>query len=71
MRAPLAGLAIGLIAAFGLTRLLRSLLFGVSPLDPLTFAATLAVLVGVAALANLLPARRAARLDPVVTLRAE
>jgi predicted permease len=65
------GVAIGLGGAAGSTRLMRSLLFGVSPLDPITFAAVPIVLVVAAVLASYLPARRAAALDPVETLRAE
>jgi predicted permease len=65
------GVAIGLIAAAGLMRLMKSLLFGISPLDPLTYAAVPVVLVAAAALASYLPARRAAAVDPVTTLRME
>jgi predicted lysophospholipase L1 biosynthesis ABC-type transport system permease subunit len=65
------GLAIGLAGAIGLTRLLGSLLFGTSPLDPLTFAGMSAVLATAALLASYLPARAAAAVDPVETLRAE
>jgi predicted permease len=65
------GLAIGLIAASGLTRLMSSLLFGTKPLDLMTYA-TAALLLGIAAvLASYLPARRASAVDPVETLRAE
>jgi putative ABC transport system permease protein len=64
-----AGIAVGLAAALGATRLLASLLFGVTPADPLTFASTAAILIGVAALACSIPARRAARVDPVLALR--
>jgi ABC-type lipoprotein release transport system permease subunit len=53
------------------TRLLASLLFGVSHLDPLTYVLVTAVLLGIAALACLVPARRAAMLDPMQALRAE
>ncbi len=65
------GVAVGLAAAAGLTRLMASLLFGVSPLDPVTFAGVAAALAAVALLASWLPARRAARVDPVVALRFE
>jgi predicted permease len=65
------GVAIGLPASAALTRLMKSLLFGISPLDPLAFAAAAVVLIFTAALASFLPARRAAAVDPVETLRAE
>ena len=65
------GVAIGLAAAAGLTRLMSSLLFGIKPLDPLTYAVG-ALLLGIAAvLASYLPARRASAVDPVEALRAE
>jgi predicted permease len=65
------GVAIGLAAAAGLTRLMSSLLFGIKPLDPLTYAAG-ALLLGLAAtLASYLPARRASAVDPVEALKAE
>ncbi len=66
-----AGVVVGLALAFGLTRLMSTLLFGVSPVDPATFTAVPAGLVCVAILASWIPARRAARVDPVVALRAE
>jgi predicted permease len=66
-----AGVVIGICAAAGLTRLMRSLLFAISPLDPLTFATVPLVLAAAALLASYLPARRAAAVDPVVSLRAE
>ncbi len=63
------GLAIGALAAVAVTRLLASLLFGVSPLDPLTYAASVAGLGAIALLATWLPARRATRVDPALALR--
>ena len=65
------GVVIGVGAAAGLMQLMKSLLFGVSPLDPVSFLAVPLVLAGAAALAGYLPARRAAGVDPVVALRAE
>ena len=65
------GVAIGLAAAAGLTRLMSSLLFGIAPMDPLTYAAVPAVLLAAALLASYLPARRAAAVDPVETLKAD
>ncbi len=63
------GLAAGLAIAFGLSRLVEKMLFGISATDPLSFGATAAVLAAAALLANLIPARRAAALDPTVALR--
>ena len=63
------GLAIGLAAAAGLTRVLRTLLFDVTPTDPLTMGVVAAIIAGVAAAACLVPAWRAARVDPIVVLR--
>jgi putative ABC transport system permease protein len=65
------GLAIGLPAAFVLARTLGSLMFGVSPADPFTFAATTAFFLVIGLAAGAVPALRAARVDPVVALRAE
>jgi ABC-type antimicrobial peptide transport system permease subunit len=71
MRLAVVGIVIGLGAAWALTRLLSSLLFGVSPHDPATFAAIAAMLVAVAFLASYVPGRRATRVDPLETLRCE
>jgi putative ABC transport system permease protein len=67
----LAGIVIGLLLALVLTRAVASFLYGVSALDPLTYLATTLLLVGVALLACYFPARRAARVDPMVALRRE
>ena len=66
-----AGAFAGVVAALGLTRLIRTLLYGVSATDPLTFAAGIVVLLGVAVLASILPAARAANVDPAIALREE
>jgi ABC-type antimicrobial peptide transport system permease subunit len=65
------GVALGVTASLVLTRALRSLLYEVSPTDPLTLAGTSLLLVGVAALASWLPALRASRVDPIGALRSE
>ena len=67
----LVGVPLGLGAALGSARFVRSMLFGLTPEDPKTLAAATAILLAVAGIAGYLPARRAARLDPVVTLREE
>jgi putative ABC transport system permease protein len=67
----LLGASGGLIAASGLTRLMSSMLYGVGPTDLVTFAVVSLVLAGVAVLASYIPARRAARVDPMVALRYE
>jgi len=65
------GVAIGLLGAIAASRALLTLLFGISPLDPLTYAGVIAVLAAVAAIACWIPARRAAQVNPAITLRAE
>ena len=71
LRLALGGLALGLVAAFGFSRLASSLLFGVTEGDPVTLATVSGLLIGVAVLASYLPARRATRIDPVTALRAD
>jgi putative ABC transport system permease protein len=71
MRLTLFGIGIGLIGGLALARLMKSLLFGVSASDPLTFAAVAALLASVAMAACYIPARRAMKVDPVVALRCE
>jgi predicted permease len=71
MALALSGVTIGLVAAFLLTRLIRSLLFGVQATDPVTFAEIASLLVLVALLASYIPAHRAARVDPLTSLRCD
>jgi ABC-type antimicrobial peptide transport system permease subunit len=65
------GAVVGLVVAAGLTRLMSSLLFGVSALDPVTYVAVSTLLIVAGVLASYLPARRAIAVDPVQALRAE
>jgi predicted permease len=69
LRLALMGIGIGVIASFGVARMIASLLFHTAPTDPITFAGMAALLSGVALLAGYLPARRAARIDPMGALR--
>ncbi len=71
MKPALAGVSAGIAGALAVTRLLSSMLFQVSPMDPITFGAVATGLMGVAVLACLLPAMRATRIDPTIALRRE
>ena len=71
MTMTLIGLAVGLIGVLALSRVMVGLLYGVSPTDPFTFTGVSIVLLIVALLACLIPARRATRVDPIVALRSE
>ena len=71
LRVAIAGVAAGVAASFGLTRLIASQLFGVEPSDPVTFVLAPVVLIAVALAAACIPAMRAARVDPLVALRHE
>ncbi len=71
LRTVLPGLVLGLVVAFAFTRLMASLLFAVSPLDPVSFAIAPVLLLAVALIASLLPAERASRVSPLEALRQE
>ena len=71
MGLALIGAGFGLVFSVVVSRLMASVLYGVQPTDPLTFAAVVLIFVGVASLACYLPARRATRVDPIIALRAE
>jgi predicted permease len=70
-RFALFGIAIGIVLAAGLARLLKGLLLGVSPFDPITYAAVAGLIVGICLLASFVPARRATTVDPLIALRAD
>jgi putative ABC transport system permease protein len=71
LKLAMIGVAIGIAGALALTRFLSSLLYGVKPTDPLTFIAVSLILIAVALLACYIPARRAAKVDPMVALRCD
>jgi putative ABC transport system permease protein len=71
LRLSAAGIGLGLIAAAMVTRVMTVMLVGVTPTDPITFLAIVVLFVGIAVSASWLPARRAARLDPMNALREE
>jgi ABC-type antimicrobial peptide transport system permease subunit len=65
------GIVLGVVAAAATTRLMAAMLFGVTPTDPLTFAAIAGILMSIAVAGSYIPARRATRVDPIATLRSE
>src|SRR5262249_30632462 len=71
LKLVLSGIALGLVGALALQRVIGKLLFGVSPTDPLTYAVIASLLIGVAVLACWIPARRATKVDPLGALRSE
>ena len=71
MKLTLIGMALGLIGAVASTRLLRDMLFGIKPFDPLTFAAMTLLLISISLVACFVPARRATKVDPMNVLRNE
>ena len=71
LRLTLGGIAFGLLLSFALSRSIAGLLFGVSPFDPVVFAAVAALLAAIATIAYLIPARRATTIDPTQALRAD
>ena len=71
LKPTLVGVLVGLALAAGLVRVMATLLFGVSQYDPRTFSAVAVIMIVVGVIATLLPAYRATRVDPIVTLRSE
>ena len=71
LRLVITGVVVGIVAAFLLTRLLESMVYGVSPRDPLVFVLVSLVMIAVSLLACYVPARRASRVDPITALRYE
>jgi ABC-type antimicrobial peptide transport system permease subunit len=69
LRLALIGIAVGMVAAFGVSSLIASLLFGTTPTDPITFLGMIGLLMMVAFIAGYIPARRASRIDPMIALR--
>jgi ABC-type antimicrobial peptide transport system permease subunit len=71
MNITLIGVALGLVAAIGMTRVMKSLLFNVSATDPMTFTIIVLLLIGVALIASFIPARRATKVNPIAVLKIE